>query len=79
VRQPRTVISTIPTLAQRSGVLTVDVRNPITGATYPAGWRVRIPSQALDIDLRGKAEPFEVVAWSAVKVWCVWFHLKCGS
>jgi predicted secreted hydrolase len=35
---------------------TVDVTDhwtsPATGATYPAGWRVRIPAQALDIDLR---------------------------
>ena len=29
--------STIPTLAQRQGILGVDVRNPLTGAIYPAG------------------------------------------
>jgi hypothetical protein len=29
--------STIPTLAQRQGVLTVPVRNPLTGETYDAG------------------------------------------
>src|SRR5262245_30680538 len=29
--------STIPTMAQRQGILTVDVRNPITGVTYAAG------------------------------------------
>jgi Carboxypeptidase regulatory-like domain/TonB dependent receptor/TonB-dependent Receptor Plug Domain len=29
--------STIPTLAQRQGVLSVAVRNPLTGETYPAG------------------------------------------
>lgn len=33
--QPAT--STIPTLAQRDGLLSVDVRNPITGQLYPAG------------------------------------------
>ncbi|HEY6570130.1 MAG TPA: lipocalin family protein [Candidatus Limnocylindrales bacterium] len=26
--------------------------SPATGATYPAAWRVRVPSQALEIDLR---------------------------
>ena len=35
---------------------TVDVTghwtSPATGATYPAGWRVRVPSQALEIGLR---------------------------
>ena len=29
--------STIPTVAQRQGILSVDVRNPITGEIYPAG------------------------------------------
>ena len=29
--------SSIPTLAQRQGILGVDVRNPLTGAIYPAG------------------------------------------
>ena len=32
-----TVFSTIPTLAQRDGILSVDVRNPLTGEVYPAG------------------------------------------
>jgi hypothetical protein len=38
-RQTRELVtpSTIPTLAQRSGVLTVAVRNPLTGETIPAG------------------------------------------
>jgi hypothetical protein len=31
------VFSTLPTLAQRNGVLAVDVRNPFTGAVYKAG------------------------------------------
>jgi hypothetical protein len=29
--------STIPNMTQRQGILSVDVRNPITGVTYPAG------------------------------------------
>jgi outer membrane receptor protein involved in Fe transport len=33
----QTSSSTIPTLAQRSGILAVDVRNPLTGEIYPAG------------------------------------------
>jgi hypothetical protein len=33
----QTATSTLPTLAQRGGVLTVDVRHPVTGVTYPAG------------------------------------------
>ncbi len=38
-RQTRgqTAINTIPTLAQRQGILAVDVRDPLTGALYPAG------------------------------------------
>jgi hypothetical protein len=33
----QTTSSTIATLAQRSGILAVDVRNPLTGEVYPAG------------------------------------------
>lgn len=33
----QTATSTVPTLTQRSGVLAVDVRNPLTGEVYPAG------------------------------------------
>jgi hypothetical protein len=38
-RQTRELVDfrTIPTPAQRQGILTVDVRNPQTGAVYPAG------------------------------------------
>jgi hypothetical protein len=38
-RQDRgqTTTSTIPTLAQRQGLLGVEVRNPLTGAVHPAG------------------------------------------
>src|SRR5262249_3868285 len=35
--QKNLVFSTIPTMAQRTGILTVDVRNPLTGTVYPAG------------------------------------------
>jgi hypothetical protein len=31
---------TIPTAAQRSGILSVAVRNPLTGVTYPAGTQI---------------------------------------
>jgi hypothetical protein len=33
----QTTSSTLPTAAQRSGILAVDVRNPLTGEVYPAG------------------------------------------
>lgn len=33
----QTASSTLPTMAQRAGVLTVDVRHPLTGQVYPAG------------------------------------------
>ena len=33
----QTASSTIATMAQRAGVLSVDVRNPLTGEVYPAG------------------------------------------
>jgi hypothetical protein len=33
----QTASSTIPTLAQRQGILSVDVRNPLTGEVFPAG------------------------------------------
>jgi hypothetical protein len=36
----QTAISSIPSLAQRQGILTVNVRNPLTGVTYPAGTRI---------------------------------------
>ncbi|MGQ0734737.1 MAG: carboxypeptidase regulatory-like domain-containing protein [Acidobacteriota bacterium] len=38
-RQTRgqTASTTVPTLAQRQGILAVDVRNPLTGETYAAG------------------------------------------
>ncbi|HRH45675.1 MAG TPA: TonB-dependent receptor, partial [Pyrinomonadaceae bacterium] len=35
--QKNLVYQNLPTLAQRQGILTVDVRNPLTGITYTAG------------------------------------------
>jgi hypothetical protein len=47
-RQDRQVVtfSTIPTAAQRSGVLSVDVRNPVTGVVYPAGTPIAMTALA---------------------------------
>ena len=47
-RQNRTVVSfaTVPTPTQRQGILAVDVRNPITGAVYPAGTQIPMTSFA---------------------------------
>jgi hypothetical protein len=41
-RQDRqaTVFSTLPTTAQNAGVLSVDIRDPRTGVTYPAGTQI---------------------------------------
>ena len=41
-RQDRELVAfgTIPTPAQRSGILSVAVRNPLTGVTYPAGTQI---------------------------------------
>jgi hypothetical protein len=38
--QKNLVFSTLPTLAQRKGILTVAVRNPITGTSYAAGTQI---------------------------------------
>jgi hypothetical protein len=38
--QKNLVFSNLPTLAQRSGILTVAVRNPLTGATFAAGTQI---------------------------------------
>lgn len=38
--QKNLVFSTIPTLAQRGGILGVSVRNPLTGITYAAGTQI---------------------------------------
>ena len=41
-----TATSTIATLDQRQGILSVDVRNPITGITYPAGTPIPMEAHA---------------------------------
>ncbi|MGE0452456.1 MAG: carboxypeptidase regulatory-like domain-containing protein [Vicinamibacteria bacterium] len=47
---------TIPTPAQRSGILTVPVRNPQTGATYPAGTPIPMTPFAAEV-LAGIPDP----------------------
>ncbi len=50
-RQTREQVAffTVPTPAQRSGVFTVPVRNPLTGVTYPAGTPVPMTSFASQV------------------------------
>ena len=47
-RQDRALVNfaTIPTLAQQQGILSVDVRNPLTGEVYPAGTQIPMTSFA---------------------------------
>jgi hypothetical protein len=47
-RQTRAIVNfaTIPTPPQRQGILSVDVRNPITGDVYPAGTTIPMTSFA---------------------------------
>jgi hypothetical protein len=56
-RQTRgqTASSSIPTMAQRGGVLSVDVRNPLTGVVYPAGTPIPMTAFARQVlnDLPG--------------------------
>jgi hypothetical protein len=47
---------TIPTAAQRSGILSVTVQNPITGQTYPAGTRIPMTAFAAKV-LSGIPDP----------------------
>lgn len=47
--QKNLVFSTVPTLAQRSGILSVNVRNPITGVTYNAGTQIPLTPFALKV------------------------------
>lgn len=47
--QKNLVFSTIPTLAQRTGILSVNVRNPITGVTYNAGTPIPMTPFALKV------------------------------
>jgi hypothetical protein len=44
--QKNLVFSTLPTLAQRNGILTVAVRDPLTGTTYNAGEPIPLTSFA---------------------------------
>jgi len=44
--QKNLVYSNIPTLAQRQGILTVAVRNPLTGVTYAAGTQIPLTTFA---------------------------------
>jgi len=48
--------SSIPTLAQRQGILSVDVRNPFTGVTYPAGTAIPMTAFAQKV-LNGLPAP----------------------
>ena len=58
LRQDRgqTATSSIATLAQRQGLLAIDVRNPITGVTYPAGTPIPMTEFARKV-LTGLPEP----------------------
>lgn len=49
-------LSSLPTLQQRQGILAVDVRNPLTGALYPAGTPVPMTDFARRV-LTGLPEP----------------------
>ena len=51
-----TVFSTLPSAAQRGGVLPVDVTDPRTGAVYPAGTRIPMTSFAQKV-LSGLPDP----------------------
>jgi hypothetical protein len=54
---------TIPTAAQRAGILSVAVRNPITGETYAAGTRIPMTSFAAKV-LGGIPDPTSAAAAS---------------
>jgi hypothetical protein len=64
-RQDREQVAfgTIPTAAQRSGVLSVAVRNPITGVTYPAGSQIPMTPFASKV-LSGIPDPTNTSAAS---------------
>ena len=57
-RQTRELVAfqTIPTPAQRQGILAVDVRNPLTGITYPAGTPIPMTDFARKV-LSGLPDP----------------------
>ena len=52
-RAAQTAITTIATADQRQGILTVDVRNPLTGELYPAG----TPIPMTDVRAQGAQRP----------------------
>jgi hypothetical protein len=69
-RQDRklTTISSIPTPQQRQGILAVDVRDPRTGASYPAGTRIpmtafasKVLSQLPDTTSDGNANNYTIL------------------
>lgn len=60
--------STIPTAAQKNGVLTVDVRNPRTGVLYPAGTPIpmtafarKVLSALPDPNVAGSANNYQIL------------------
>jgi hypothetical protein len=57
-RQTRALVSTttIPTMAQRQGILTLGVTNPLTGAAIPAGTAIPMTTFARTV-LQGLPEP----------------------
>lgn len=58
---------TIPTAAQRSGILSVAVRNPITGVTYPAGTQIPMTTFAAKV-LGGIPDPTSTSAASNYQI-----------
>ncbi|HET9314874.1 MAG TPA: carboxypeptidase regulatory-like domain-containing protein, partial [Vicinamibacteria bacterium] len=62
-RQTREQVAffTVPTAAQRSGILSVPVRNPLTGALYPAGTQIPMTTFASQV-LRDIPNPTNAAA-----------------
>ncbi len=62
-RQSRKSVAfqTIPTAAQRQGILAVEVRNPLTGQTYPAGTPIPMTTFARQV-LSGLPDPTSTAA-----------------
>jgi hypothetical protein len=62
-RQTRSTVAfqTIPNLTQRQGILAVDVRNPVTGITYPAGTAIPMTALAQKV-LSGLPQPTATTA-----------------
>jgi len=55
-KRQNVAFQSIPTLAQRQGILTVDVRNRVTGITYPAGTAIPMTALAQKV-LSGLPQP----------------------